>query len=420
MIEPVIYTNLYGTQLLLADGTFTDVEYNTDWEYSRPIAFRQQFIENFIRLHNACNIPKSKFFMIHTDSFGLPQLLNLSLDDKKVQEINRRGLEIYLSEILIKYTGENVLVDRSNFLEVFNTAPHKYRFDYNENEKIGVIQFDYIDKFVTKNKLTNVKVYVIEKDYKNIFDSYKNFQIEYFDSFLTEYVNNLKYKSSNQNIKYNFLCTNFGYAVHRHAMVSYLIHENSKISWAYESSIEHLTNYKFFNFSHSKYYSKIKKGVEKLNSCVPLSLDVKYEKLTTTGQVNDIMLLPADNVPLTHKENIYDDIFCSVVCESEFFEVTSNVSEKTINAIFNKRPFVVCGSPNTLRLLKELGFKTFSNFWNEEYDNEYNSELRLNKVFEVLDYIKDLTIEDCKNLLTEMQNILEHNYQNLKKLRRFS
>jgi hypothetical protein len=43
------------------------------------------------------------------------------------------------------------------------------------------------------------------------------------------------------------------------------------------------------------------------------------------------------------------------------------LTEKTFRAIIHKRPFVILGAVHSLKLLQDLGFKTFSNFWSEEW-----------------------------------------------------
>lgn len=417
LVEPIIFTNLYEDKLLLATGEFVDCSLDSSWKFSRPKLYYKNMMIFFQDLKDCIN-DTDDLYMVHIDSFGLPQLKNLILSKEKVEEANKKGLKIYLTEILLKYQGDTTELYRQDLETVSHDVYKKFRFDYNDN-KTNCIQLDNIDTFVKNNNLTNVTACIIEKDYKNIFSHYKNFKVEYNDLFLKYYVKRMKTESNTKNIKYKFLCKNFRYAPHRYLITSFLSNKNSKISWAYKGTIEFLQNLLIFDLSQTKYYDKIKQGIDTLNNEVPLSLDLKYNETNISGSISDQFLLPNTKSKIVPESTIgvYDNIFCSVVAESEFFEVTSNVSEKTLSAIQHKKPFVILGSPNTLQLLKDLGFKTFEKYWSEDYDNYYCSKERFEKVCDVIEFIDSFTIDQCKDMLLDMEDILEHNYATLQKMK---
>ena len=101
------------------------------------------------------------------DSFGIPHIRNLILEDPK--EVSKRGLDIYLTEILIKYKGEQTTIDRNDLTSANTLRFNKFRFDYVDDTEISCIQLDDIDRLVTNNNLTNVTVHIVEKDYKDVF-----------------------------------------------------------------------------------------------------------------------------------------------------------------------------------------------------------------------------------------------------------
>jgi len=113
---------------------------------------------------------------------------------------------------------------------------------------------------------------------------------------------------------------------------------------------------------------------------------------------------------------MFTDVFCAVVCESGFLDPTSYFSEKIIIPIWNSTPFVIVGPPNTLKLLKSKGFKTFEKFWDESYDDEIDHEQRLKKIFKTLDYINSLDYNTLESILKSMQPILWHNKEIVKGL----
>jgi hypothetical protein len=92
-------------------------------------------------------------------------------------------------------------------------------------------------------------------------------------------------------------------------------------------------------------------------------------------------------------------------------------SEKVINAMKAGRPFIVASSVGTLAYLRQHGFKTFSEFWDESYDDETNHELRLQKIIELVDYIDSMSIDELKILYSKIKPTIEYNFRWLKEIR---
>jgi hypothetical protein len=65
------------------------------------------------------------------------------------------------------------------------------------------------------------------------------------------------------------------------------------------------------------------------------------------------------------------------------------LSEKILKCLMSGMPFVVVATPHFLKYLKDLGFHTYNELWDESYDSE-------------LDYIKriDKIVDLCNNLNT--------------------
>jgi uncharacterized ubiquitin-like protein YukD len=60
-----------------------------------------------------------------------------------------------------------------------------------------------------------------------------------------------------------------------------------------------------------------------------------------------------------------------------------------------------------------MGYKTFSNWWDESYDNELELEIRMNKIIKVLEEISSWDLDKCNNIRKEIQEILIHNYNQI-------
>ena len=75
----------------------------------------------------------------------------------------------------------------------------------------------------------------------------------------------------------------------------------------------------------------------------------------------------------------YDDTFYSIICESarSWEEAVIFLTEKTYKAIAGHHPFMLMGACGLLEELKNQGFVTFDNLFDESYDNVQNLEDRL-------------------------------------------
>jgi hypothetical protein len=79
----------------------------------------------------------------------------------------------------------------------------------------------------------------------------------------------------------------------------------------------------------------------------------------------------------------YNDTYFSVVSESCIHKKspdTLHITEKTFKPIAFRHPFIVWGQIGTLQRLKELGFETFENLFDESYDTIPNPQQRLNVI----------------------------------------
>lgn len=84
----------------------------------------------------------------------------------------------------------------------------------------------------------------------------------------------------------------------------------------------------------------------------------------------------------------YDDTYFSIVSETSFrrlhgpdvFVPNLLLSEKIFKPIAFRHPFIVWGQSGVLKKLKELGFETYNNLFDESYDTEQDEATRLDKL----------------------------------------
>jgi hypothetical protein len=75
----------------------------------------------------------------------------------------------------------------------------------------------------------------------------------------------------------------------------------------------------------------------------------------------------------------------------------------------NLHPFFIVGSPYSLKYLQDLGFKTFSNFWDESYDNETNFKLRCDMIINEVKKLCNKSQEEMIEMIKNMEDILIFN-----------
>ncbi|MDA9843207.1 hypothetical protein N9C44_01900 [bacterium] len=84
------------------------------------------------------------------------------------------------------------------------------------------------------------------------------------------------------------------------------------------------------------------------------------------------------------------------------------ITEKTTRPILNLQPQIIYGPSGILEHLKSLGFKTFSNYWNEDYDN-HNGDTKLYMIMDLIKELSDKSIDELHDMYWDMMPILKHN-----------
>jgi len=114
-----------------------------------------------------------------------------------------------------------------------------------------------------------------------------------------------------------------------------------------------------------------------------------------------------------HREIVdnYKNTYISLVTETFFYEDDYIVTEKVYKPMSHFHPFIILGSPYTLKYLRSMGFKTFGDFWDESYDEELDNDTRFEKVFNLIMYFNKIPIEELHDLYTGMIPTLKYNYK---------
>lgn len=121
----------------------------------------------------------------------------------------------------------------------------------------------------------------------------------------------------------------------------------------------------------------------------------------------DFVTFPRTVLPL---KSCYQKIFVDIVSETVVSGTSCFITEKTVRPMIFKTPFIVMGGKGFLAVLKKLGFHTFHNWWDEDYDN-YSGPDRIEKIEQVVKFISNQT--NINSIKQQMRNVIEHNYNHL-------
>jgi hypothetical protein len=204
-----------------------------------------------------------------------------------------------------------------------------------------------------------------------------------------------------------FLLLNRAPRIHRMALISWL-HSRNLLKDTFTSfPSEELAPYKFSRKIHlSHYFSNM----------------LRVDKKTKTGILMAWKDLEKNHFPLvvdvdewdtnhygTSVDWLYSRTFFSVVTESIFEDVSLFLDEKVWKPIYNYHPFIILGCPNSLKKLKEMGFKTFEPFINESYDTEVNPGKRMGMVVDEVERLCSMSFDELKKWYKKLVPVLEHN-----------
>jgi len=157
--------------------------------------------------------------------------------------------------------------------------------------------------------------------------------------------------------------------------------------------------------------SMLKENAQKILNIGKLIIDADYETLKNR-----------DNAYFLNSVNqYYSNSYFSVVTETNclargksFGEHTPpgrQLSEKTFKPIGYKHPFILVAPANSLALLKEIGYKTFSPWIDESYDTETDESVRLLLIVKEIKRLSELSPSELTEFLNNVREVCQHNYQ---------
>jgi hypothetical protein len=116
---------------------------------------------------------------------------------------------------------------------------------------------------------------------------------------------------------------------------------------------------------------------------------------------------------LTPVEKFYKNSLINIINETYFFNNIIHITEKTYKPIAFLQPFILLGAAGSLQHIRNMGFKTFNNFWDESYDTEIDDITRFNKIINIVEQISNWSDEEKIKFSYSVKEIIEYNLNQL-------
>jgi hypothetical protein len=329
------------------------------------------------------------------------------------RDVGPNIIEILPAWLLERLRNKTALVHYDQSLEGFPLITSTSNFYENIHKLFEQYNIPPEQFVITTCNLLEDEIYQSWCDSKNITNRMTIMSIMFFgiigaeDSFFGSGTNDLtisqhmQYKQDNQISLFNSL--NRVLREHRIAMNSMLNYYNlvdtNKISqdkfpyhfWEEFNSIDY-THHPAFESAN----------IKDINAKLPLVLDISQ------FDVNQAQHFFSE---------IYLTTWLSVITETYYSESTNETvffSEKIFKPMRARHPFILVAPPSYLKELRKAGFKTFSDFWDESYDDIIDNTERMDCICKLLTHLSTLSKDEWMILYNKMIPILEHNMYTLR------
>jgi hypothetical protein len=138
------------------------------------------------------------------------------------------------------------------------------------------------------------------------------------------------------------------------------------------------------------------------------------KKLAAKGQVQlgELKTGPDSELPgLADDAGLpeYNQSWFSVITETEMSDQPARITEKPFKALVNFHPILVFGNPGALGMIRELGFQTFPEMFDESYDLEPDPRRRFHMAYAEFRRMCQLGKDELRRLEREIAGKLEFN-----------
>jgi hypothetical protein len=179
------------------------------------------------------------------------------------------------------------------------------------------------------------------------------------------------------------------------------------------------------SYLYSKYNSHseivLASTVDLVNSRAMFELDKLFEYDSASisrvsYMIDNFNFSGIDYTPMGHLftydtplNSLYENILIDIISEPNIKGTTFFPTEKLVRPVLLKKPFIAMASKNYLEYLRQMGFHTFNEFWDETYDG-YEGADRYLKILSLIDTLASKSKKELQDLYNFMQYQIDHNY----------
>jgi hypothetical protein len=372
----------------------------------------------------------STLFRHFPDIFEISSVYELKEDDLFVYDFQLHHRNSFID--FFAYGASHGLIENSNFsgkLKHYFTHGNGYLLlDMSLESFVSNGIFFQMHNYFKAHGIPLNKV-IYQTGCPNVQEIYDNYcgmshaddkmNVLFWDSF--EYQMSQSYQAreykTNRNIdtiKKIFLSLNYRYRPHRNDL-TLLFYKNDLLKDSYFSMPSHnpdLDSQQFLERVDQNFASYIGLNIDELNYLQHNILPLTVDALATDRNEHRKMTMDAEQ-SLSH---LYETSMISVVTETLAYEEAIAETEKTFKPIIYKQPFILVGQAGSLKNLKNKGYKTFSKWFDESYDDIIDNRVRLIKITETCKEISLWDYNKKKAFIDETKEIVDHNYTNFKNI----
>jgi hypothetical protein len=164
-------------------------------------------------------------------------------------------------------------------------------------------------------------------------------------------------------------------------------------------------------FRNNLQMTEILHQYDSVKKIAPLFLDTKELHINRAESTTDTNIY-------------YENSYFSIISETtyftnEWYHSARFLSEKVFKAIAMKHPFILVSVPNSLDILKIMGYKTFSPLINESYDQETDDATRMMMILKEIERLCNLNEKELESFLLQARQICNYNYKILMSKKNF-
>ncbi len=427
----------YTLQITGIDYAVNDIWQNLHWFNFTDLPTKKT-TENSNRMRSMDKVLKNNDgvpYYIYLFNQELKDLENINHSPDVVTQLYRTGIDIYLYEPICSYDGRikqiNPPMGNKYTLQFYSEFSNEI---FENTGHLRCAELDSIEKYMKNNSLHNVRVHTCDYDISKYYPAYSSkMQLYTNDLFVKTFsfdeFEELYEGEDTGNFTKRFICLNYRYTPHRQLIAAYLSSLGSvHLTWYFKAYIQSINAEPWFDLNKWRdkdemLYIQIEKGMKYLKQNSPLTIDLSITEGVEIKHSYFKQIVPpktiydykheVNGIKMDMLKDAYNDSFCEIVAETRFAQPTANFSEKTMRAMFYKKPFILLAPPHTLEYLRELGFKTFNQWWDEYYDEILDPEQRFFRALESINSINFESIEVLRERYKEMEEVLEHNRKHL-------